>query len=431
MNKASSKGTGLFAWAMYDWANSAYFVMIQTFVFAAYFAQSIAENETTGTALWGNMIGLAGFVIAVTAPFLGSIADEGGRRKPWIAFFTMMCVFGCGMLWFAEPSTDFIWFALIMAFIATLGAELSFIFYNAMLPDLTTSLTIGKWSGWGWAMGYAGGLFCLIIGYFGFVEYGAELFGLNEDSLQNVRITFLFTAVWYALFSLPMFLKTPDVPSKQKPIKKAVSDGLKELKNGIAFLKEEPNIWKFLLARIFYNDGLATIFAMGGVYAAGTFGFDTGQIFMFGIALNITAGLGAFSFAWLDDKTGSKNTIVWSLVGLIIPVVAVLFAESETWFWVWGLLLGIFVGPVQATSRTFMGRLAPQDKRNQMYGLFALSGKLTTFAGPIMVGWITLLMGSQRWGMSAILLLLIIGLGLMFTVEEIKGTSKEKVPLTE
>ncbi|MCH2450096.1 MAG: MFS transporter [Gracilimonas sp.] len=425
----SNSSKGLFAWAMYDWANSAYFVMIQTFVFAAYFAQSIAENETSGTALWGNMIGLAGFVIAVSAPFLGAIADEGGRRKPWIVFFTTLSVIGCSMLWFAEPGTEFIWFALSMAFVATLGAELSFIFYNAMLPDLTTSLTIGKWSGWGWAMGYAGGLLCLIVGYFGFVENGAAWFGLDEGSLQNVRITFLFTGIWYALFSLPMFLKTPDTPSKNKSMKRAVSDGMKELKNGLSMLKEEPNIWKFLLARLFYNDGLATIFAMGGVYAAGTFGFDTGQIFMFGIALNVTAGLGAFGFAWLDDISGSKNTIIGALIGFIIPVVAVLFVESESWFWIWGLMLGIFVGPVQASSRTFMGRIAPQDKRNQMYGLFALSGKMTTFAGPIMVGWITFFTDSQRWGMSAILLLLAIGLVLMFGVDKIKGTTHEEVPI--
>ncbi len=427
MPKKSSDG--LFAWALYDWANSAYFVMIQTFVFAAYFSQSIAENETSGTALWGNMIGLAGLVIAISAPFLGAIADEGGRRKPWIFFFTTLCVISSGMLWFAEPSTEFIWFALSMAFMATLGAELSFIFYNAMLPDLTTSLTIGKWSGWGWGLGYAGGLLCLIIGYFGFVEYGSQVFGLDENSLENVRITFVFTGVWYAVFSLPMFLKTPDTPSKHKKVSKAISDGIKELKNGIKLLKEEPNIWKFLLARLFYNDGLATIFAMGGVYAAGSFGFDTGQIFLFGIALNVTAGLGAFAFAWLDDITGSKRTIIWSLTGLIIPVFAVLLVESENWFWVWGLMLGIFVGPVQASSRTFMGRIAPQDKRNQMYGLFALSGKLTTFAGPLMVGWITLLADSQRWGMSAILLLLVVGLALMFSVQEVKGTELEEVPI--
>ncbi|SMO43764.1 MFS transporter [Gracilimonas mengyeensis] len=427
MTKKPSKG--LFAWAMYDWANSAYFVMIQTFVFATYFSQSIAENEISGTALWGNMIGLAAFVVAFSAPFLGAIADEGGRRKPWIMFFTVLCVFACSMLWFAEPSPEYIWFALAMAFLATVGAELSFIFYNAMLPDLTTSKNIGKWSGWGWGMGYAGGLVCLIVGYFGFVQYGEPLLGLSEESLQNVRITFVFTGLWYAVFSLPLFLKTPDTPSRNKSAKVAIKDGMKELKNGLKLLKEEPNIGKFLVARLFYNDGLATIFAMGGVYAAGSFGFDTGDIFIFGIALNITAGLGALVFSWMDDIAGSKRTILWALAGLTVPVFAVLLTESVTWFWIWGVALGIFVGPVQASSRTFMGRIAPQDKRNQMYGLFALSGKLTTFAGPLLVGWITLLADSQRWGMSAILLLLLIGLGLMFFVQDVQGTEREKVPI--
>ncbi|MTI87021.1 MAG: MFS transporter [Balneolaceae bacterium] len=421
----TSKSKGLLSWALYDWANSAYFVMIQTFVFAAYFAKSIAENETSGTALWGNMIGIAGLVIALSAPFLGAIADEGGRRKPWILFFTVLCVVGCSALWFAEPDSSFIWFALIMAFVATLGAELSLIFYNAMLPDLTTSLNIGRWSGWAWGLGYAGGLLCLIIGYYVFVENGVSLFGFDSDKLENVRITFLLTGIWYAVFSIPFFLKTEDRPSTNKSIKHSVRDGMKELKRSYDFLKEEKDIAKFLIARIFYNDGLATIFAMGGVYAAGTFDFDTGQIFLFGIALNITAGIGAYGFAWMDDISGSKKTILWSLLGLIIPVIAVLFVRSELWFWIWGLLLGVFVGPVQAASRTFMGRLAPKGKRNQMYGFFALSGKVTTFAGPILVGWITYLMGSQRWGMSIIIVLLIIGFILMYNVKEAKSNREQ------
>lgn len=415
VQKPNSKG--LFAWALYDWANSAYFVMIQTFIFAAYFAQSIAENETSGTALWGNTIGLAGFVIALSAPLLGAIADEGGRRKPWILFFTTFSVLGCFALWFAAPGSS-VWFALAMAFAATLGAELSIIFYNAMLPDLTTPSNIGRWSGWAWGLGYAGGLVCLIICYFLFVENGAALFGLNETTHENVRVTFVFTGFWYALFSIPFFMKTADVPSTRKPVKTAISDGMAQLKNSIRLLKNQPDITRFLIARLFYNDGLATIFAMGGIYAAGTFGFDTAQIFYFGIGLNITAGLGAYAFAWMDDISGSKKTIIWSLIGLIIPVAAVLFAKDEVWFWIWGLFLGIFVGPVQAASRTFMGRLAPSDKRNQMFGLFALSGKVTTFAGPLLVGWITLLAGSQRWGMSVILVLLLVGFALMFTVKE-------------
>ena len=178
MTESQSKSKGLFSWALYDWANSAYFVMILTFIFAAYFSSSIAENETVGTVLWGNMVGLAGIVIALFAPLLGSIADEGGRRKPWVFFFTVM---GSGLLWFAEPSSDFIWFALIAAFFATVGSELALIFYNAMLPDLAPSDKIGRWSGWGWGLGYLGGLLCLVVGYFVFYLNGAELFGLDEQ----------------------------------------------------------------------------------------------------------------------------------------------------------------------------------------------------------------------------------------------------------
>lgn len=392
--------------------------MILTFIFAAYFSSAIAEDENTGTALWGNMVGLAGIVIALLAPILGSIADEGGRRKPWVFFFTVMGVVGSGMLWFAEPSPEFIWFALIAAFFATIGSELSLIFYNAMLPDLAPTDKIGRWSGWGWGLGYLGGLMCLIVGYFVFYLNGATWFGLDEGAAQNTRITFLLTGVWYALFSIPFFVKTQDTPSKNKPYKKAINDGFKELVNGIRLLKNEPDILRFLIARMFYNDGLATIFAMGGVYAAGTFDFETADIFYFGIGLNITAGIGAYGFAWLDDLTGSKKTIIFSLCGLIIPVIAVLFVQTTTWFWVWGLLLGVFVGPVQAASRTLMGRLAPIDKRNQMYGLLALSGKVTSFAGPILVGWITLAAGSQRIGMTVILAMLVIGLLLMFSVNE-------------
>ncbi len=418
MTEKNGSRKGLMSWALYDWANSAYFVMIQTFIFSAYFAGQIAIDYNSGTALWGNMVGIAGIFIAILAPLLGAIADEGGRRKPWVFFFTVMGVLGSSLLYFAEPSIDFLWFSLITAFFATLGSELSLIFYNAMLPDLSPSDRIGRWSGWGWGLGYIGGLACLVIGYFIFFENGVEWLGLDESSFQNVRITFLLTGIWYAFFSIPFFLWTPDNPSKRKKYNQAISKGFKQLKDGFRVLKSEKDITKFLIARIFYNDGLATIFAMGGIYAAGTFGFETSDIFLFGIGLNLTAGIGAYGFAWIDDRAGSKKTIVISLLGLIVPVVAVIFVQTSLWFWIWGLILGVFVGPVQAASRTLMGRMAPVENRNQMFGLLALSGKVTSFAGPILVGWVTLLFASQRAGMSIILIMLVVGLGIMLTVDE-------------
>lgn len=414
--KPSSKG--LFAWALYDWANSSYFVIIQTLIFAAYFTKAIAENVEVGTSQWGNMISLAGVVIAIGAPVFGAIADQAGRRKPWIAVFTVICIVACALLWFAKPGMDSVWFALSMGFLATIGAEFAFMFYSAMLPDLVPPEKLGRWSGWGWGLGYAGGLACLLVALFAFIQTDGLWLGLDKSSSEPVRATFLLTAVWYALFSLPLFFLTKDTPSTKKSIPSAVQHGFAQIKDSIKHVRKLKNIIRFLIARMFYNDGIVTIFALGGVYAAGTFNMDEEQILMFGIGLNVTAGLGAFAFAWLDDVSGSKFTIIVSIFGLLLPLVALIIVKSVFWFVIWGLFLGIFVGPIQAASRSFMGRLSPPELTNQMFGLLALSGKVTSFIGPFLVGFFTLKFGSQRIGMTAILIMLIIGLVLMFTVKE-------------
>ncbi len=422
------EGKGLFAWALYDWANSSYFVIIQTFIFAAYFTKAIAENVEVVTAQWGNMISIAGIVIAIGAPVFGAIADQAGRRKPWIAAFSVLCIIACCLLWFAEPGPDSLWLALGMGFLATIGAEFAFIFYSAMLPDLVPPEKLGRWSGWGWGMGYAGGLACLLVALVAFIQTDGLWLGLDKSTSEPVRATFILTAIWYAIFSLPLFFKTPDNPSLNKKVTEAVRNGFIQLKISIKEVGKFKNIVKFLFARMFYNDAVVTIFAMGGVYAAGTFDMDEEQILMFGIGLNVTAGLGAFAFAWLDDKSGSKFTINASILGLLIPLVALIIVKDITWFIVWGLILGIFVGPTQAASRSFMARLSPPELTNQMFGLLALSGKVTSFIGPFLVGLLTVQFGSQRLGMSAILVLLLIGLLLMFTVKEHEAPGIEVNP---
>lgn len=418
MLRFNKPSRGLLSWALYDWANSSYFVIIQTFVFAAYFQRSVAEDAISGTDQWGSMIALAGLMIAFTAPVLGAIADKGGRRKPWIAAFTVLCVFASLMLWFVKPDPDYIFFSLVMAFLATVGAEYAFVFYSAMLPDLVPPEKMGRWSGWGWGLGYAGGLACLLVALYAFIQTGGAWLGLDTAQSQHIRATFILTGVWYALFSLPMFFRTPDIPSTGKSYKILISEGFHQLKQSWDQAKQFKNILRFLLARMIYNDGLALIFSFGGVYAAGTFNMDESEIIIFGIGLNITAGLGAFIFAWMDDRSGSKRTIQLTLLGLIIPVTAILFVEQALWFWIWGLILGIFVGPVQAASRTLIGRLSPIESRNQMFGLFALSGKATAFIGPKLIGIVTVFFASQRAGMSVILVMLAVGFFLMIFVDE-------------
>ena len=409
---------GMWSWAMFDWANSAFFVIIQTFVFAAYFQRSIATDTISGTEQWGNMVSAAGLLIAFTAPVLGAIADRSGRRKPWIAAFSLMSIVASFLLWFAEPSTEFLTFALVVTFIATVGAEYAFIFYNAMLPDLVPPSYMGRWSGWSWAMGFAGGIACLLGALYLFIENGEAWLGLDIETLENIRATFVFTAVWYLVFSIPMFVRTPDIPKKDTHISQDIYEGIQQLKNTLKEARKYANIYRFLLARMIYNDAIILIYAFGGIYAAGTFAMDESQIIIFGIGLNVTAALGAVGFSWMDDHSGSKKTILLSLMGLIIPVTAILFVEDIFWFWIWGLMLGVFFGPVQAASRTLMGRLAPEDKRTEMFGLFAFSGKATAFIGPKLLGWVTVLFASQRIGMSVVLVLLAFGFLLMLRVEE-------------
>lgn len=405
----------LFCWAMYDWANSSYSAVIQTFVFAAYFARQVAADEATGSAQWGNTISAAALAVAVAGPVLGAVADQGGRRKPWLAVFTLVAVLSTALMWFVEPGQGYLVLALVLLGVSTFASEAANIFYNAMLPGLAGRGRIGRWSGWAWGLGYTGGMACLLVALFGFVEPSAW-FSLDRGAAAHVRATFVLVAVWYFVFALPLLLVTPDTQGTGKRLPQAARDGLRQLFDTLRHVRRYRHLVRFLIARMIYIDGLATVFAFGGVYAAGTFQMTERDVLMFGIALNVTAGLGAGAFAWIDDWLGSKRTILISLIGLIVPGTAILFAPTATWFWAWGMLLGVFVGPVQAASRSYMGQVAPVELQTQMFGLYALSGKATAFLGPLLVGWGSYLAGSQRVGMSTVIVFFVVGFVLMLTV---------------
>jgi UMF1 family MFS transporter len=413
---ASTSTAGLVSWALYDWANSAFATVIETFVFAAYFTRRVAENETLGTVQWGNTLSAAGILVAVGGPVLGAMADQGGRRKPWIGAFTLLCVGATAFLWFVKPSPAYVWLAMPLVALGAIGAEFAGVFYNAMLPSLTGLDRLGRWSGWGWSLGYAGGLVALVVALLAFVREENPWFALDRASAEHVRATFLLVAGWFLLFALPLFLMTPDTRGTGKGLYRAARDGLRQVRDSVRQVRRYGHIIRFLIARMIYIDGLATVFAFGGVYAAGTFNMTEQEVLLFGIALNVTAGLGAALFAWVDDWIGGKATVLASLVGLIVPGILILMVESPVLFWAFGLLLGVFVGPVQAASRSFMARIAPEALLNEMFGLYALSGKATAFLGPLLVGWLTLLSGSQRIGMATIIVFFIVGFLLMLTV---------------
>ena len=420
MLSVESGGEGrraLFSWCLFDWANSAFPTVITTFVFATYFTTTVAESTIAGTAAWGHAQSLAALIIALLGPALGAIADRGGRRKPWLLAFTALCVAACVGLWFTQPERgDVIW-ALTFVVLGTVGFEIGMVFYNALLPEIAAPERLGRLSGWGWGMGYAGGLACLSVALMGFIQTDAPWFGLAAGTAEPVQATTLLVAAWVSLFALPLFLWTPDKPRGERTLE-ALRNGLVTLVNTLCNIRRYAQTARFLLARMIYIDGLNTLFAFGGIYAAGTFGMALEEVILFGIAINVTAGIGAACFAWLDDNIGPKRTILIALGGLIGFGGALLLASGKVWFWALALPLGLFVGPAQAASRSFMARLAPPHMRAEMFGLFAFSGKVTAFLGPLFLAWATLAFDSQRAGMATIIVFLAVGFVLLLPLRD-------------
>ena len=423
--RAFANRKGLISWALYDWANSAFPTVIITFIFGTYFTQGIAVDEITGTSQWGYGMSVSAIFVAVLLPVLGAIADQRGPRKPWLFFFTIVSVVATACLWFAKPDTNYVLMALIMAGLANFAFEAGMVFYNSMLPDIAPNNKIGRISGWSWGAGYAGGLCCLSLALIGFVQTEEPWFGVDKIDAANIRATTLLVALWFLTFSMPLFFLTPDKKPTGVKVGVAVYSGIRTLIKTLKQARHHKDLARYLLARMIYTDGLNTLFAFGGIYAAGTFGFTFTELIQFGIAINVTSGIGAATFAWIDDWVGSKKTIIISIVALIVLSTLILFIETKELFWILGLMLGVFVGPAQAASRTLMARMAPVDLRTEMFGLYAFSGKATAFLGPAALAFTTDIFSSQRAGMATMVVFFVVGGFLLLTVNEKHSASAD------
>jgi MFS transporter, UMF1 family len=315
-------------------------------------------------------------------------------------------------------------FTLVVVATANVALEVAGMFYNAMLPEIISREYIGRLSGWAWGLGYAGGLACLILALVAFVQPEQPLLGLDKASAEHVRITGPLVGAWLALFSLPLFLFTPDRESAGLPAGEAIRRGFAQLRRTVVNIRRYRQIGLFLLAHMIYIDGLNTLFAFGGIYAAGTFGMELSEVIYFGILLNVTAGFGALAFAWIDDWLGAKRTILIALVGLLACGTAAVLVTSTLAFWIVGALLGVFVGPSQAASRSLMARLAPPEVRTEMFGLYAMTGKITAYIGPFLLGTVTYWTGSQRLGVATILAFFVVGMILLLPVREPSETTE-------
>src|ERR1700686_5048944 len=327
------------SWIFFDWAAQPYFTLITTFIFAPYFATHVATDPASGQSLWGFATAAAGLMIALLSPVLGASADASARPKPWIAVFGAMLVIGSCLMWFGKPGEPGVIAPLLVAYaIATVGVEFATVFNNAMMPTLVPPNQIGRLSGTGWATGYVGGILSLIL-VLGFLAASPEsgrtlfglmpLFGLDPVSHQGDRITGPLTGIWFIIFVLPMFLLTPDYPAK-RPVREALREGLTDLRQTLSELPKRKSLAAFLLANMIYTDGLVSLFAFGGIYAAGTFGWNTIQIGTFGIILAIAGTLGAWLGGKLDDTLGPKRVIAGSMLILLLAVVAILLVDKDS-----------------------------------------------------------------------------------------------------
>ncbi|MFP4126187.1 MAG: MFS transporter [Alphaproteobacteria bacterium] len=407
---------GIAAWALYDWADSSFNTVIGTFVFSVYFARGIYGDETQGAAVWGYAMAVAGFFIAVGSPVLGAIADRAGPRKPWIAVFMVVCVAATALLWFAEPDPAFVTLTLVLAVLATIAHNLGQVFYNAMLPDVAPPGKAGTLSGWAWGLGYAGGLGALGVCLLLLVLPDEPAFGVGTDNAANIRATALVTALWFLVFALPMLMLTPDRPSAALGVEGSVRAGFRQLAGTIAKLRHQRPLLLFLIASALYRDGLATLFAVGGLFAAGAFGMDFEQILIFAIGLNVTAAAGSWLFAAVTDRVGAKRMVLLGLAGLIGVGTAILFVTDWIAFLVLALILGLFVGPAQSASRVIMAKLAPASMMTEMFGLYTMTGKAIAFVGPLGFGALTDLFDSQRAGLTVILAMWLLGAILLLFV---------------
>ncbi|MFQ5624479.1 MAG: MFS transporter [Paracoccaceae bacterium] len=426
------------AWMLFDWASQPYHTLLITFIFAPYFTSAVAANAASGQAVWGYTTAAAGVVIAVLAPVLGAIADTTGPRKPWLALFSVFYVTGAATLWLAEPGMADPTIVLGGFALGLIGVEFATTFTNAVLPDLAPRPAIGRISGMGWAAGYVGGLIALV-GTMVFLaenESGVTLaglppvFALDPELRQGTRAVGPLAALWYAVFVIPFFLWVPDVPRRRR-VSGAIRKALGELVDTLRALPSRPAFAVYLASTMFYRDALNGLYAFGGIYAAGVLGWSVIDVGKFGI-LAVTAGaLGAWMGGIADSRFGSKPVIVFWILVLTVTCSGVVMTTRSTVLWfsvaphsrlpdaafyLFGAVIGAAGGSLQAASRTLLVHLAAPTRMTEAFGLYALVGKATSFLAPMSVALVTQASGSQRLGVSPVIVLFLIGLCLLYWV---------------
>lgn len=422
-------GWPVYAWGLWDWGSAAFNAVITTFVFSVYLTSDAFGPGAEAKLGWA--LATAGVLVALLAPVVGQRADRSGRRTFWLTVNTLLVVLSAVAMFFVTPTPEMLWLGLLLLAAGNIFFEFAEVNYNAMLNGISTAATVGRVSGLGWGLGYIGGIVLLLLVYFGLISPEVGVFGITSENGLDVRVSMVVCAVWTLVFSLPLFLTIRD--DRRRRTETGPRFGLwasyRQLFGTIAELwRSDRNMVYFLLASAVFRDGLAGVFVFGGVIAAGTFGFDPGEVIIFGVAANVVAGLATILFGVLDDRLGPKRVIVLSLACTAAAGtgIFVLHSGGSAVFWSLGLALAVFVGPAQSASRTFLARLIPVGREGQVFGLYATTGRAVSFMAPAAFA-LAITVGAavtgaatmddvQHWGILGIVTVLLAGLALLVPV---------------
>ena len=400
----------VWAWGLWDWASAAFNAVVTTFVFSVYLTNADLFGEHANSSL-GWALSIAGIAIAIVAPALGQSVDRSGRSATVLTattIITILCT--TGLFWVTpidETGNSRLLLGLFLLALGNISFETGSVVYNAMISDISNEKNVGRISGFGWGLGYVGGIVLLLVLFVGFINPEVGWFGVTSENGLNIRAAMLVAALWTLVFSLPLMISAKDKPRRENTPKLGVIGAYAELIQSVKRLWEVDRsvVW-FLISSAIYRDGLAGVFTFGAVLASTAFGFTSSQVLIFGVAANVVAGIATISFGYLDDKIGARAVIIISLTCMVVFGFLVFFLHNGVGplsgtgvYWVFGLGLCIFVGPTQSASRTFLARIAPDGEEGELFGLYATTGRAVSFLSPFMYS-LAITLGARAAGIS-------------------------------
>jgi len=429
---ATSTRRERWAWYLYDFGNSAYAAVVLLAIFSRYFQDGVVGGEQ-GSRLWGIAVGIAMLTVAVTAPILGTIADFSGSKKRFLLFYTAMTVIFCGLLFFVQEGNVVL--GMVLFILAEIGYRSAQVFYNSLLPEIASPDEMAKISGNGWAIGSVGGIVCLLIVLVPIV--------LTDSNNLVLRLSLVFTAVFFALSALPIFFWLRErAESQALPVgENYLSLAFKRLRHTFKTVRSFREFVKFIVAFLIYNDGILMILDFGAILGGILFGLGQQELIIFMILVQVASVAGAYLFGLLASDFGGKRSVIISLVLMIVPVIWLYFTHSKLAFYFIGGLAGFALTGVQSVSRTMVGTFAPPGQSAEFYGFFAVAGRTSSFIGPTIFGilaaeatlWYERARGltgvaaeqaGHRVALFSIVAFLIVGLLVLLWVNEARGRAE-------